>query len=46
MFGKMKLWSLSSLALLLIAVANTGIGTRCGVIAYEPDIPKKLKSEV
>lgn len=46
MLGKIKLRSLTSLALILTAIAHTGISTRCGWIAYEPDIPKKLKVEV
>lgn len=46
MFGKMKIWSLASLALILTSVAHTGIGVRCGFFLYEPDIPKKLKAEI
>lgn len=46
MFRKMMLSSLASLALMLTAVAHTGIGVRCGFIFYEPDIPKKLKVEL
>lgn len=46
MFGKLRVCSLATMALMLTTIAHSGIGTRCWFIAYEPDIPKKLKSEV
>lgn len=46
MFRKMRLWSLTSLALMLTTIAQAGISPKCLWVFYEPDIPKKLKSEV
>jgi len=45
MFKKLRLFCLSNLALLLIAMAHTGMGTRCLFVAYEPDIPASLQAK-
>ncbi|WP_083454024.1 cyclic lactone autoinducer peptide [Syntrophomonas palmitatica] len=44
MLNKLRLLCLSNLALILISAAHFGIGTRCVVFLYEPDIPASLRS--
>lgn len=45
MLKKLQIWSLSTLAVVLITVAHSGVGNRSLFILYEPDIPESLKSK-
>jgi len=43
MMKKMMGLAMSSMAALLIMVANSGVGTCSWVVLYEPDVPESLK---
>jgi cyclic lactone autoinducer peptide len=43
MFRKIQSFILANMALFLVFIAGTGIGTNCWWTSYEPDIPECLK---